>query len=459
MKALSVLFFTMFLSSILWAQDIRHEVVKRDSTSGFFESGHFHFHSRTYLMGTYNRDELSDYGAWAAGAGLGYVSPEWKHFSFGFSGFFIFKLWEHNLNTKDPLTGGTNRYEVALFDMEDPENSTDLDRLEELFIKYRRGSWSFIAGRQHIETPFLNGQDNRMRPNIFSGLWTEWEVENVKWEAGWLNSVSPRGTVDWFGLEESLGVYSFGKNVDGSASQYKGNSRTAGVFILGGHYERPSWKFHTYHYYTENIFHLSYGDALYKYKRGKESEWFIGTQWLYQQQVQEGGQPDPQKSYIQEGEYTWGSGATIGSRQGRHRLSYNMLYLHDSGRFVFPREWGREKFWASLPRERFEGAGGLFAQSIKWEGEWLGESLHSMVGSGWVIRPDPQDAALNKYGQPSFYHIVAQVDYDFSFPLAGLKFSGLLVYKGNAEGQPIPDLIALNRVDLWHYSVIIDYLF
>jgi hypothetical protein len=167
-------------------------------------------------------------------------------------------------------------------------------------------------------------------------------VENVKWEAGWLNSVSPRGTVDWFGLEESLGVYSFGKNVDGSASQYKGNSRTAGVFILGGHYERPSWKFHTYHYYTENIFHLSYGDALYKYKRGKESEWFIGTQWLYQQQVQEGGQPDPQKSYIQEGEYTWGSGATIGSRQGRHRLSYNMLYLHDSGRFVFPREWGRE---------------------------------------------------------------------------------------------------------------------
>ena len=239
------------------AQDIRHEFVPLDTTEGFFESGHFHFHARNYVMGTLNEGEIMDFGAWAAGAGLGYVSPEWRGFSFGFSGFFIFKLWDHQLDRVDPISGGENRYEKALFDLEDVENRTDLDRLEELFVRYRKGKWDFIAGRQDIETPFLNGQDNRMRPNIFSGLWTEWNDESFRLEAGWLYSVTPRGTVNWYSLESSLGLYSFGQNVDGNASRYKGNAESKGMFLLGGAYESEQWAFQSYHYYAENIFHLS----------------------------------------------------------------------------------------------------------------------------------------------------------------------------------------------------------
>lgn len=443
----------------LSGQDIRHEFVPLDTTEGFFESGHFHFHSRTYVMGTYNANELSDFGAWAAGAGLGYVSPEWKGLSFGFSGFFIFKLWDENLDITDPISGGSNRYELALFDMEDPSNSTDLDRLEELFIRYRIGKWDLIAGRQDIETPFLNGQDNRMRPNIFSGLWTEWNDEDFRIEAGWLNSVTPRGTVDWFSLEKSLGVYSFGQNVDGTASQYKGNARTNGIFILGGEWKSPGWKAQSYHYYAENIFHLSYADAVYSYSLKKKRTIFLGVQSFFQQEVQEGGNKNPAMAYIQNGEQTWSLGTTLGFETKRHRWSYNMLYIDESGRFLFPREWGVEEFWARLPRERFEGAGNVFAQSVKWEGKFLNAKLRPMLGLGYVTLPNPKVALLNKYGMPSFYHIASEVDYDFAFPFDGLTLSTLVIYKGNAMDEPAEPRVALNRINVWHFSIIANYRF
>lgn len=444
---------------LMQGQDIRHEYVPLDTTQGFFESGHFHFHSRTYVMGTYNEGAVSDFGAWAAGAGLGYVSPEWKGLSFGFSGFFIFKLWDENLAITDPISGGTNRYELALFDMENPENSTDLDRLEELFVRYRLGKWDLIAGRQDIETPFLNSQDNRMRPNIFSGLWTEWNDDDFRIEAGWLNSVTPRGTVDWFSMEESLGVYSFGQNVDGSASQYKGNVSTKGIFILGGEWENPRWEAQSYHYYAENIFHLSYADAIYSHPLKKETSLFFGLQSFYQQEVQEGGNPDPSMAFIQDGEQTWGLGSTLGYKTQHHHWSYNALYIDDSGRFLFPREWGREQFWASLPRDRFEGAGNVFAQSLKWEGHFFQEQFRPILGVGYVRHPEPTVALLNKYAMPSFYHLVTRLDYDFPFPFDGLTLSGLLVYKGDAGDSPATPDIAINRVDMWHYSVIADYRF
>ena len=450
---------SMLSPYLLSGQDIRHEFVPLDTTEGFFESGHFHFHSRTFVMGTYNANKLSDFGAWAAGAGLGYVSPEWNGLSFGFSGFFIFKLWDENLDIIDPISGGTNRYELALFDMENPSNDSDLDRLEELFLRYRVGKWDFIAGRQNIETPFLNGQDNRMRPNIFSGLWTEWNDDDFRIEAGWLNSVTPRGTVDWFSLEESLGVYSFGQNVDGTASRYKGNVSTEGIFILGGEWESPRWEAQSYHYYAENIFHLSYADALYSYPLKNGRTLFLGAQSFFQQEVQEGGNPNPSMAYIQDGEQTWGLGATTGYKTKHHHWSYNMLYIDESGRFLFPREWGGEQFWASLPRDRFEGAGNLFAQSVKWESQFFDSRLQPMLGVGYVIFPDPNVALLNKYAMPSFYHIVGQVDYHFPFPFDGLNLTTLVIYKGNAMDEQAEPKVALNRVNMWHFSVIADYRF
>lgn len=463
MKVLKYVIFFVALSGVghraLLGQDIRHEFVPLDTTAGFFEGGHFHFHARTYVMGTLNRGPISDFGAWAAGAGLGYVSPEWRGMSFGFSGFFIFQLWEHHLDFTDPISGGGNRYEKALFDLEDPENRTDLDRLEELFFRYRRGKWDIIAGRQDIETPFLNSQDNRMRPNIFSGLWTEWNDESFRIEAGWLYSVTPRGTVNWYSIESSLGLYSFGQNVDGSASEYEANTQSKGIFILGGEWEESRWELQTYHYYAENLFHLSYADVVYNHPLPHSRTGFLGVQGFFQQEVQEGGNSDPAKAYIQDGEQTWSIGTTVGLETHHNTWSYNTLYIAESGRFLFPREWGRERFWATLPRERFEGAGDVFAQSVKWEGSYSKDQLRPMLGAGYVIMPDPDEAPINKYAMSSFYHLAGRLDYDFSFPFDGLTLSALILYKGKAGNGELDPRLKINRVNMWHFSVIADYRF
>jgi len=94
-------------------------------------TGDFEFHLRSYFMHTNNSHNLLDYSAWGTGAGLGYFSPRWNGLGIGFSGFFVFRHFENNLKEKDPQTGMGNRYEKSLFDVHHPENSKDMDRLEE----------------------------------------------------------------------------------------------------------------------------------------------------------------------------------------------------------------------------------------------------------------------------------------------------------------------------------------
>ena len=70
-----------------------------------------------------------------------------------------------------------NRYEIGLFDIEDPSNKKDIDRLEELYLKYNFKNATITVGKQLINTPFINLQDGRMRPTVVEGVWTE--INNV----------------------------------------------------------------------------------------------------------------------------------------------------------------------------------------------------------------------------------------------------------------------------------------
>jgi hypothetical protein len=60
---------------------------------------------------------------------------------------------------------------LALFDLEDPGNKANMDRLEELYLKYNFKKSEIIFGKQLINTPFINLQDGRMRPTGVEGLW------------------------------------------------------------------------------------------------------------------------------------------------------------------------------------------------------------------------------------------------------------------------------------------------
>jgi hypothetical protein len=100
-----------------------------------FRKGHFSGHFRAYNMVTDNARMLSDYHAFAAGGGLHFKTAEWKGLQIGIGGVFHFNLLSSDLGRRDSLSGGANRYEIGLFDVEDPENRYDLDRIEELWVR------------------------------------------------------------------------------------------------------------------------------------------------------------------------------------------------------------------------------------------------------------------------------------------------------------------------------------
>ncbi|HMQ05784.1 MAG TPA: OprD family outer membrane porin [Saprospiraceae bacterium] len=424
----------------------------------FLKEGEWSFHTRTMAMTTINRKPLLQYSALATGAGMGYSSPAWNGLYFGVSGYFIFKLMDQNLGIQDPLTGVSSRYEATLFDMENPENAKDLDRLEELYAGYRSSKFRLTIGRQILSTPFLNSQDNRMRPNLFSGLSTRWYAGHWELDISWITGVSPRGTVRWYSMESSLGVYPFGRNTDGTVSLYKNNIDSKGLGIASLQRKSENWNTQWFYYYAHNLFHLTYADIS-KSIPLSHNKISAGLQVFGQWQSGSGGHHDSAYKYIQEGEKTWGVGGRIMVENMCHQWSINGLYIHDRGRFLFPREWGRERFWISLPRERMEGNGGLWALTTQWSQTLLHQNMNVVLGSGVAKTHDFQNASLNKYGMPSWFHLASHITYELKGAFEGVQFESLLVYKRNLEKQSVPNEFAINRIDLWHFSFIFDYQF
>ena len=107
-------------------------------------------------MSTFNEGDLKDDYALASGAGIGVLTQPIKGFQAGVSGFFIYNIFSSNIGDTDEVTKSPNRYEMGLFDIEDPENKSDLDRLEELYLKYNFSKSSIMAGKFNLNTPFFN---------------------------------------------------------------------------------------------------------------------------------------------------------------------------------------------------------------------------------------------------------------------------------------------------------------
>lgn len=422
-------------------------------------TGEFQFHWRTFYMSTLNQADLMDYSALATGAGLGYKSPEYKGFSVAFSGFFVFQLHEHNINKADPITNGVNRYEITLFDMNDLENSRDLDRLEDLYLRYSKNKFKLTLGRQRLHTPLLNEQDNRMRPNIFSALNLDYSWRNFEFQAAVIHAMTIRGTVDWYSVQNSFGVYPFGRSPYGVASEYKGNTTSKGIGLLGLKHKNKGFKTEAWNYFAENVFNLTFVQSEWEKHTEKAGTWVLGAQGFWQTALHDGGNLDNIKAYISEGSNTWAGGAKIQWTMNQFYTSFNTMHISSGGRFLFPREWGREQFFASLPRERFEGNGGLEAYTLKMGYNLPKHHVKFDLGASAVRVPDINVVQLNKYGMPSYYHFVFAVDYSLTNYFEGLHLKFLGVHKMSQRPNQVPDQFRINRVDLWHFNLVVDYWF
>ena len=460
---LKYIIWSYFISmSLVNAQGIHsfHEADKDTNTlSHFFEKGRFYGHTRSYMAGTINQGDLTDYYAWGIGAGIGYETPKFfKHFQVGLSGFFMFNIKSSDLSKVDPKTNQANRYEIGLFDIERPEDHEDLDRLEELFIKTHLGKKSTLTiGRQIPQTPFINPQDGRMRPTLIEAAAFDLnEFKNLNLHGEYIWRISPRSTVRWFETAESMGIYPVGVDINGKPSQYKNNVESGGVGIIGAVYQKKQWNIQFWETYIDNVLNTAQLKAEWKSKTLAGKNWIFGGQYIQQNAVGNGGNEDPTKAYTQENSSSNVFSGRLGQQSAKFDWFLNGTRITAKGRYLMPREWGRETFYTFMPRERNEGFGDVTAITVNTFFKPK-KNIKIELSGGYFQLPDVKNFALNKYGLPTYSQINLGLTYQFDHYLKGLNALLLVVHKDEIGETYQNDRFVFNKVNMTHLNLIINY--
>lgn len=412
-------------------------------------------------MQTDNRADLRDYYALALGAGIGYRTPRIAgHVEMGLSGFFMFNLHSSALGEPDPKTGRGSRYEVGLFNVSRPDEHEDLDRLEELYVRYHFGRASHLTlGRQMPTSPFVNAQDGRMRPTLTEGAVLDWQLtRSLRLRAEYLTRISPRSTVEWFSIGESVGLLPGGVTIAGEPSRYAGHVSASQLVILGLSGRVGSLKLEGWDTYVPGLFHTVYVNADWHRTLGPHRAWWLGAQ-LTRQWAGGNGRAEPLSyTYIEPGARSLVVSGQAGYRNGRWTTTLNATRIGAEGRFLMPREWGREPFYTFLMRERNEGLGDMWAVtgSVAYQ---TGTHWRAELATGFYQLPDVSDTRLNKYSLPAYAQFNGRVRYQATGWWRGLAADLLLVHKANATGVDLPDPMAQNRVDMNHLSLVLNYHF
>ena len=458
-----IVFLLLSLSQTLLAQEpTGSQISLGDDTSSVrshFLNAQWQIHSRTFFMSTINEGHLKDDYTLATGAGMGVLTEPFHGFQLGMNGFFIFELFSSDIDIPDSITGAMNRYELGMYDVTDPGNTKNLSRLEELYLKYTWKKHSVTAGRFNINTPFINIQDGRMRPTLEEGIWAQLKPGKAVIQGGWIRKVLPRSTMRWYSMGSSLGTYPVGVDESGKKSGYAGNVQSEGLGIVNFSYPiTKKLKLNLWNGYIENVLNTAVIEMTHERRDEKRNlNIYHGLMFIHQDAVGDGGNNDQAKAYIQKGRQSNVISAQVGFKNKRFNTSFNYSHITGDGRYLMPREWGREFFYTFMPRERNEGAGNVHAFMTKTTVNSKNSRFKTSIAYGYYNMPDVLDFRLNKYGMPDYHQLNYEASYLFTKFLKGFELRTLLAWKIN-EGKTYnnPKYI-YNKTDMLNINVVLDF--
>lgn len=433
------------------------------SLQRIFGGGRTRGQLRQFTMLTDNAPGLSDYYAVAAGAALRYETRPWRGWRLTMGGQFVTDLSSSDFTRPDSATGAYDRYDAGLYEILELDNKHYLSRLEDFNLQYAWKQHRLVLGKQTLRTPLVNPQDGRMNTSMFEGIYGYFEpTGRLHLEGGWLWKAAPRSTNHWFGTAESVGVYSQGITVEGEKSNYAGHISSVGLLVFNGRYTHRTGTFDFWNYYFENVLNtvvLQWNKSLPTGKTAPSPQVHFGAQLIRQDALANGGNADPALAYVAKNSKAWIMGGFAAWSKGGTRLQLNATRITADGRFVFPREWGREPLFTFLPRERNEGLGDVWAMTGQISRQSRRMPLELALGAGHYQLPDVKNFRLNKYGLPSYSQINAEAKYRFGGSLNGLEMRVLAVWKRNEGDLHGNERYRINKVDMANYNLIINYLF
>lgn len=439
------------------------QTLKSDSNTilSAFKNGRLQGQFRYFNMYTDNEKGLSDYYANALSGGLRFETAQFHKFQFAIIGFSTFNIGSSDLTKRDPVSGQLNRYEIGLFDINNSANKKDINRLEEFYLKYNFKKSSLILGRQLINTPFINLQDGRMRPTAIESIWGEFnELKNVKIEGGWIYSISPRSTTKWYSVGESLGIYPSGLSINGSPSTYSGNVHSRGIAMAGIHVSiSKNMKLQAWNMFTENVFNTAMLQADLTMNQKNNSKFLVAGQIIRQDAINSGGNKDQALTYFPEGSKSLSFGAKIAWKTPVWETSLNFNRITAAGRYLLPREWGKDPFFVFLPRERTEGFGDVHALMAKIDYKTPILGLKTALAAGYYRLPDVKNYNLNKYGMPAYTQINTDFRYTFTNSLKGLEAQLLLITKLKSGETYGNSKMIINKVNMWQSNLVLNFKF
>lgn len=312
-------------------------------------------------------------------------------------------------------------------------------------------------GRQMINSPFNNLQLSRMRPTYFQGYWASYTLKSGLLRWGWLNGVAPSSTFHWYSLGNSFGIYPMGVLANGNKADYQHKISSKGMILVA--YEKKSgvvkWEF--WNQFVENVFNSAYFQSTLKNHSFPDWEWSVFS--IIQHKVNSGGNSNPIYTYYTNNGSSFLFSSKFQFKSGSNNWSFNLTRITKSGKYLMPREWGRESFYTFSLGERNEGAGDVTALSIKYQKIFSTKNLNLISSIGYFQMPDVKNYYLNKYGLPSYWQ------YNFNIKWQGSKkwnrWSADLftLYKLDVGNTYKSWRYELNKVDVFHLNLITKYNF
>lgn len=414
---------------------------------------------RSYFMSTgYWQDFKGDH-AWGQSAFLRVKSQSFYGFSLTGSYAVFGKILSSDLSAKEPRTGAKNRYEIGLFDVLDDGNDF-FGKIEELHLTYQSKKFSTSFGRMGINTPFINPQDGRLEPTYVEGLRVDFKP-NSRWQfsGDLIWRMSPRSTSGWFRIGETIGIYPIGRNEFGAPSAYLGNTFSDFVSIIDLHYLLPKEaNLQVNHTFVQNISstYLTQFQKEWK-RRGKKNSILSGFQGIVQKGLGQGGNQDPNLRYKNPTDVNYVWGARIGLKNTKTVLYLNYTSIKGNGRFLSPREWGKDPFFTFIPRERNEGFSKVDALTLFLQRSLIEQSLQISSYVGVHFLPSPTNFLFNKYTFPSYAQMNLAAKYAPKNWVKGLDFHLILMTKKALGETDLQPGWIYNKVNLLHVDMILNY--
>lgn len=477
MNLTKCLFVTVYLLfSIVFAHAQQHELSEppkasnqtnhnenkeTDTVLQAFTQGKVSGHFRYFFMTTDNKLPLTDYFAHAAGVGLKFETAPFHHLQAGIGATTVFNLNSSSFTVADKLSNQYNRYEIALFDIENPDKKSNLMRLDEFYLKYHLKNLKLTYGRQLINTPFINQQDGRMMLTAVQGIWASFNNKK-KWkiEGGYLYRISPRSTFSFYDMGKSIGIYPSGVDVDGTKSNYKNNLNSKGILTAGiTNTHLKGITIQLWNQFVENIFNTTMIQADYHTDDQKKSQIIVGLQSVFQTAVHQDVHDGINEDYYPAKMRSFTYGAKLGWNIKKVETSLNYNRITAMGRYLMPREWGREPFYTFLPRERNEGLGDVHALTLKIYYALPSLRIKVNAGAGYYNLPPVRKFKLNKYGMPSYSQFNLDIKYEFAGMLKGFEAQLLVAHKMNASKEAIEYKNIINKVDMTNISAAVNFRF